>query len=371
MTTQDQKIPVGYKQTEVGVIPTDWEVKKLGDICEIYQPQTISQNNFSERWYPVYWANWVVWYYYEYNHATRQNTITCRGSTCWTINKSVDKSWITGNAMVMNVDKNWLIDKDFFYHLLMKQDFKNCITWSGQPQIVRRPLFEFQVNIPKTKEEQTLIATVLSDIDELITQMDGLIAKKKAIKQWALQSLLTPKKDWEVKKLGEVCDIKKWQLITESTRIDWDIPVIAWGKTPAYYHNKPNRFGKTITISGSWASAGYVAFHDYPIFASDCSTIEESNKYSVEFIHCTLQLLQEKIYKMQTGWAQPHIYPSDLNPIEIGIPKSKDEQTHIATILSDIDNEIQQLEQKKSKYEQIKQWAMQQLLTGKIRLLNK
>ena len=169
---------------------------------------------------------------------------------------------------------------------------------------------------------------------------------------------------WEVKKLGEVVEIRKGQLITDSTRVNGNIPVIAGGKTPAYYHNKANRNGKTITVSGSGASAGYVSFHDYPIFASDCSTIEESKDYSIEFMFYLLQLLQEKIYKMQTGGAQPHIHPSDLNPILIPFPKPE-EQTAIATALSDTDALISSLEKLIAKKRNIKQGAMQKLLKPK------
>ena len=173
--------------------------------------------------------------------------------------------------------------------------------------------------------------------------------------------------DWKVKKLGEVAEIKKGQLITDRTRINGSIPVIAGGKAPAYYHDKANRRGKTITVSGSGANAGYVAFYTRPIFASDCSTIEESKNYSIEFIYFLLQSLQEEIYKMQTGGAQPHIHPSDLNPIMVAVPKSE-EQTVIATVLSDTDALIEHLEKLIAKKKAIKQGTMQQLLTGKKRL---
>jgi type I restriction enzyme S subunit len=190
-----------------------------------------------------------------------------------------------------------------------------------------------------------------------------------------MQQLLTGKKrlpgfsgEWKIKKLGDVVEIKKGQLITDNTRVEGNIPVIAGGKIPAYYHNKANRNGKTITISGSGASAGFVSFHNGPIFASDCSTIEDSKRYSIGFIYFILQLFQNKIYKMQTGGAQPHIHPNDLKPIVISIPNYP-EQTSIANILSDMDSEIEKLEQKRDKYISLKQGMMQQLLTGKIRLV--
>jgi type I restriction enzyme S subunit len=165
-----------------------------------------------------------------------------------------------------------------------------------------------------------------------------------------------------------VYNITKGQLITDKTRVDGIIPVIAGGKSAAYHHNKANRVGKTITVSGSGANAGYVSFHSHPIFASDCSTIEESKSYSIEFIYFFLKLKQNDIYNAQTGGAQPHIHPSDLNPMVIDLP-DKNEQKAIAQILSDMDAEITQLETKKEKYQAIKQGMMQELLTGKTRLV--
>ena len=84
--------------------------------------------------------------------------------------------------------------------------------------------------------------------------------------------------------------IRKGQLITEKDAVAGNVPVIAGGKKPAYYHSKANRTGKTITVSASGASAGYVAIFDMPIFASDCSTISKGLTYSIEFVYFQLLL---------------------------------------------------------------------------------
>ena len=170
-----------------------WEVKKLGEIAEIYQPQTISQDVFVEDGYLVYGANGVIGKFHLFNHETWQTTITCRGSTCGTVNRTIDKSWITGNAMVMNVDENRNIDKLFFYYILTKQDFSQCITGSGQPQIVRSPLFDFTISIPKSKEKQKEIAFILSDMDAEINALETKLEKYKKVKLGMMQNLLTGK----------------------------------------------------------------------------------------------------------------------------------------------------------------------------------
>ncbi|MBL0061113.1 MAG: restriction endonuclease subunit S [bacterium] len=171
-----------------------------------------------------------------------------------------------------------------------------------------------------------------------------------------------------MKKLGEVVSITKGQLITESDAVPGDIPVIGGGTKPSYYHNRPNRVGKTITISASGANAGFVAFHDTPIFASDCSTISEQPSYSTEFIYAQLLHKQALIFKSQTGGAQPHVHANDLNPLEIGCPPLP-EQTAIAEVLSDMDAELAILEKQREKTKELKQGMMQELLTGRIRLV--
>ncbi len=171
----------------------DWEVKELGETAEIYQPATIAQDKFSDNGYLVYGANGIIGKFKNYNHKKWQTIITCRGSTCGTVNKTVDKCWITGNAMVINIDNNKNIDKLFFYYLLKNQDFSPCITGSGQPQIIRNPLYQFKIFFPTTEKEQTAIANILSSMDKEIESLEKKLDKYKKIKVGMMQQLLTGK----------------------------------------------------------------------------------------------------------------------------------------------------------------------------------
>lgn len=121
--------------------------------------------------------------------------------------------------------------------------------------------------------------------------------------------------------LGEIARIEKGDSITKAKAVDGNIPVIAGGRQPAYYHNQHNRTGKTITVSGS-GNAGFVNFFDCPIFASDCSTIKakDENIINIIFLYNFLKSIQDDIYALQKGAAQPHVYPKDLTNIEIPLP---------------------------------------------------
>ena len=170
-----------------------WETKRLGDLARLYQPTTISASSFTTFGFPVYGANGIVGFYHSCNHSTWQVTVTCRGSTCGTVNKTVDKCWITGNAMVLNCDHNHELDKSFLFHLLSKQDLTVCITGTGQPQIVRTPLAAVELRLPQKISEQQAIATILSDMDTEIESLESKLSKAREIKQGMMQELLTGK----------------------------------------------------------------------------------------------------------------------------------------------------------------------------------
>jgi restriction endonuclease S subunit len=122
-------------------------------------------------------------------------------------------------------------------------------------------------------------------------------------------------------KLGELCEIKKGNSITRDKINEGNVPVIAGGQQPAYYHNESNRTGETITISASGAYAGFVNYFNIPIFASDCSTIQsKQNNIFMKYVYYFLKSNQSRIYKMQKGIAQPHVYPKDLAQVRIPLP---------------------------------------------------
>ncbi len=371
----------GFKHTDAGIIPNDWNARLLSEISDFENGKAHEQFIDDKGDYIVINSKFI-------------STEGCVAK-CSKVNLSPLKK---GNIAIVMSDipngkalaKCFLVPKDnrytlnqrigcikpfdeidndyLFYKLNRNKYFLAFDSGSGQTNLKKSEIMACPVALPPTKAEQTAIATVLNDADALIQKLEQLIAKKRNIKKGAMQELLKAREGWEVKKLGEVAEILKGQLITEKTAVPDGIPVIGGGKTISYYHNKPNRTGITITVSASGAYAGYVSIHNYPIFASDCSTINESDYYDIYFLYFTLLNKQKEIYSLQTGGGQPHVYPQQLVDLFIPIPKQKSEQTRIAQILTDMDNEIEALEKQLEKYKKIKQGMMQVLLTGKIRL---
>lgn len=352
-------------------LPEGWGIKKLSEVAPLQRGFDLPTGKIKKGSYPVVYSNGISNYHNEFK-VKGPGVITGRSGTIGKVHYSDGNYWPHNTAL-------WVTDfKDnnprFIYYLYTYVNLEKFATGSGVPTLNRNDVHSFEVLVPSCSEQKS-IAEALSDTDSLIQSIEKLIDKKKKIKQGTMQQLLTGKKrlpgfsgEWVVRRLGDIVSINKGQLITEKNAQDGTIPVIAGGKKPSYYHSFSNRQGKTITISASGANAGYVGFYTEPIFASDCSTIGENDRYSIEFIYYQLLMLQETIYYAQTGGAQPHIHPKDLKPLLVNYTNLK-EQKAIAQVLSDMDAEIEALEEKLKKVKTIKQGMMQELLTGRIRLI--
>lgn len=133
--------------------------------------------------------------------------------------------------------------------------------------------------------------------------------------------------------LEDYAILKKGSMITKKRTLEGDIPVIAGGKKPAYYHNRYNRAKNCITVSSSGAHAGYVHYHAEPIFASDCITIEStSRRLSQKFLYHLLKSRQNEIYAMQSGGAQPHVYVRDFKGFRIALPPIETQKKVVQTL---------------------------------------
>ncbi|MCY4570701.1 MAG: restriction endonuclease subunit S [Candidatus Poribacteria bacterium] len=372
----------------------DWKTVKLGEVTEIIKGGTPSRNVGKYFRGNIAWAipsditalDSFLYIDDTETHITEEALsnsaarLLPAGTVLLTSRATIGETAIATVPMATNqgfanfICREALLNVFLAYYLrYIKEKLNDLASGSTFKEVTKRTLLNIEIPLPPLSEQRA-IAEALSDVDGLLNALEALIAKKQAIKQAVMQQLLTGKTRllgfsgaWETKRLGEIAKIQKGSLITEKNVVPGAIPVIAGGQKPAYFHNTANRTGKTITVSGSGAYAGFVALHNRPIFASDCSTISESPSFSIDFIYYYLVYNQNTIYKAQTGGAQPHVHPVDLMPLQVDLPPLP-EQEAIASVLSDMDAGIAALEQRRDKTRAIKQGMMQQLLTGRVRL---
>ena len=360
-----------FKNTEIGMIPEEWEVKKLGTVFDIGNGRDYKHLNTGK--IPVYGTGGLMTYVNEYLYDGETVCIGRKG----TINMPQyhnGKIWTVDTlSYTYNFRKT---DVKFLYYLAQIIDWNAYNTATGVPSLTSRNVSNILVSLPPL-HEQHRIASALTSIDNLISSLGKLIEKKKNIKQGAMQQLLTGKtrlkgfnEPWVEKKLGEVCSVKRGvRVVKRNLTTDGLYPVYQNTNIPLGYSNQYNVEANTpfVIIGGSAGQVGICRERYWA--ADDCAFFACHDIYK-EYLYYVLLLNQRNIlHNVRTGTI-PRLDRTFLSGMLVYISSNIAEQQAIATILTKMDDEITALEAKKAKYEAIKQGMMQQLLTGKIRLIS-
>jgi len=385
------EIKQGYKQTEIGVIPEDWIVKRLAEVADIRSGGTPSTTN------PDFWNGAILWgtptditALRGRKHLTQTSrTITAQGlkfssaeiipphSIVMTSRATIGECAINLAPLSTNQGfKNFLpfqnFSVDFLYYLLQtkKQDFISLCGGSTFLEINKTQLAAFQMGLPPTKAEQTAIAEALSDADALIESLEQLITKKRNIKQGAMQELLRPKKDWQTKPLGDLAAVEKGvQLHSNEINASGNYIHLNGGISSSGCTDKSNTPANTIAISEGGNSCGYVQFMAEPFWCGGHCYAVSPKGIDNRFLYHLLKSQQSSIMGLRVGSGLPNVQKTRIRAFNLRFPDKSSEQTEIATVLSDMDVEINALEAKRDKARLIKQGMMQELLTGKTRLV--
>lgn len=407
----------GFKNTEVGDIPEDWEVKALDKEIDLITGFPFQSAKFVKNGVRLLrgsnvkrgvtdWSEDNTKFWEDVSYELKQYLLK-EGDVVIAMDGSlVGKSFarITKNdlpALLVQriarvrsnkIDEGYL--KEFICSDYFTKHCDNVKTASAIPHISPKDIRSFQIPIPPTKAEQTAIATALNDADALITQLEKLISKKKAIKQGAMQELLKPKEGWEEKKLGDFAFITKlagfeYSLHFNSYKDQGDIIVV---RGTNITHNKldltdvktiPTETSKKLLRSKLYkndlvfAYVGTIGpiylvlendrFHLGPNTAKITVNSELDSHYLYHYF--TSLFIKEEIKLHTSIGAQPSLSMTKIREFRIFLPPTISHQIAIAQTLSDMDLEIEKLETKLEKLKQIKQGMMQSLLTGKIRLV--
>ena len=173
---------------------------------------------------------------------------------------------------------------------------------------------------------------------------------------------------WQVQHLGDLVTPKKGKTITKATCVDGEVPVVAGGLQPAYFHNTANALQPVITVSASGANAGYVRLYLKDIWASDCSYVNSEITQTVHFWYLFLSRNQEFIYGMQQGAAQPHIYPSDLMRLKLSYPNSIDVVMKFEEAVTPLFLEIGALERQNESLKSLRDSLLPRLISGELQI---
>lgn len=397
------EIREGYKKTEVGVIPDDWDLCEIQDAYEICNnlrfPISEIERKDMQGKYPYYGPTKIQDYINEYRLDGEYVLIGEDGDHFLKWFTMPMTLLVTGKFNVNNhahVVKGLKNETKWFYWFFYHRDITPYLSrqGAGRYKLNKGTLKTIKMAIPPLPEQQT-IATALSDIDGLISSLTKLIDKKENIKQGAMQELLTGKKrldgfrgKWMDIKLGDISIIRsggtpdtskseyyngdiKWVSISDMSSCGKYLDSTERYLTQLGFDNcSAVMFEKNIILYAMYASIGECC-----IAVDDCCTsqailgIKVNEKYNTEFIYYNLKYLKDFLINQGQQGTQSNLNKDIVQSIRLVIPSTLEEQTAIANILSDMDNEIEVLEQKLNKYKDIKQGMMQELLTGRIRLV--
>lgn len=387
----------GYKQTEIGVIPEDWEVKPLKVVAPLQRGFDLPYSSIKDGIYPVVFSNGIGAYHSSYM-VKGPGVVMGRSGTIGKIHYVKSDYWPHNTTL-------WVTDFHNNDPLFASYLFKT-IPWnlynsgSGVPTLNRNDVQDYLVAIPPPKE-QTEIAAILSDVDTLINSLKRQIVKKKAIKQGAMQELLTGKRRlpgfngaWQVVKLEDICskitdgshesppesDIGYYMPSVKdmrSTGFDYsECKKISYSDFKKLERNgcRPDVGDVLIAKDGSILKYAFVQekAENIVILSSIAIVTPHSDRVDSYFLAQYFRqqnFVEQVITSYKSGTGVPRIVLKRFKQIVLFIPESVAEQAAIAKILVDMDIEITGLEKELAKYRQVKQGMMQQLLTGKIRLV--
>ena len=383
----------GYKHTEVGMIPEDWELLPFTDIAELKHGFQFQEEHFSKTGIGIVkigtlnknaGLDFTRLTYTSYKNRKRFNNfllnrgdvlMALTGATLGKVAKVDTDRILFQNYRVGNFLPNNKTTRDYLYHIsqskLIQKTVMYLVNEAAQPNLGKSDFKNIKIPIPSLPEQQA-IAEVLSDTDKLIQTLEKRIAKKRNIKQGAMQKLLTPKEDWETKKLGDFSIVGRGRVISHK-----EIALSTQMKYPVYSSQTSNNGimgyidtydfdGEYITWTTDGVYAGKVYYRNGKFNCTNvCGTIKLLQEDAL-FVSIILDTLTSKY--VSTNLANPKLMNDPVKKIEVPLPTIS-EQNRIATILSDMDKEIEQLEEKLDKYKDVKKGLMQQLLTGKIRLI--
>lgn len=383
------KPPVGYKLSEVGVIPEEWDVDSIVNVAAITTGDKNTQDRIVDGDYPFFVRSQAV---------ERINSYSFDGEAVLTAGDGVGTGkifhYINGkfdiHQRVYKISNfGDRLNGSFFYRYFSNNFYSRIMQMTAKSSVdsVRREMIADMLIPLPSPEEQRAIAAALSDVDALLAILDQLIAKKRDLKQAAMQQLLTGQtrlpgfgaavgaglkpaptvpEGWEVKRLGDVCPLQRgFDLLTTRLR-QGSYPVVYSNGVLNYHHEFMVKGPGVVTgRSGTIGNVHYVEKDFWPHNTSLWVTSFKGN--SPKFIFYLLGIIG--LERFGTGSGVPTLNRNDVHAHSVRIPSSSAEQSAIATVLSDMDAELEALQARRDKTRALKQGMMQELLTWRIRLV--
>ncbi len=310
----------------------------------------------------------------------------------------------SADVLIFRSKDRFKLDPLFLYYLVSNKEFVDFTDRTSKgakmPRGDKDAIVKYPLHLPSV-DEQKSIASVLGALDDKIENNrrmnETLEEMARAIfKSWFVDfdpvhakaagsapahmdadtAALFPSSfgddglpvGWVNKTLGDLILPKRGKTITKSKTKVGTIPVVAGGLEPAYFHNQSNVEAPVVTISASGANAGFTRLYNENVWASDCSYISKQLTDTIYFWYVFLKANQQKIYHMQQGAAQPHIYPSDLMRLELTVSNDNNLIQHFENLISPYFQRISIAQKESKTLAELRDTLLPKLMSGEIRV---
>lgn len=413
------EVKSGYKQTEVGLIPEDWEVTKIASVTSVKTGpfgSSLHEKDYVQDGTPIITVEHLGEHGVLHQNLPMVSDQDRQRLKAYSLQKgdivfsrvgSVDR-----NSLISVEEDGWLFSgrllrirsfgnkahppflSYYFHSEPFKQRVRNVAVGQTMPSLNTRIISDIDISLPPLPEQRA-IAAMLSDVDSLIASLDALIAKKRLIKQGVMQELLTGKRrlpgfsgEWETKQLADLAVITRgasprpidnplW--FDHNSQIGWvrisdvtDEGIYLYQTTQrlseqGVLHSRPVK--KNSLIMSICATVGRPIITKIDTCIHDGFVVFEKLKVDQLFLYYLLSYIEKNWSKSGQTGSQMNLNTGIINRTLISIPRTTKEQNEIAEVIFDIDNEISRIEERRIKVRQIKQGMMQELLTGRTRIV--
>ncbi|WP_294115525.1 restriction endonuclease subunit S [uncultured Fibrobacter sp.] len=337
-----------------------WEKVKLGDIADVTSSKRVFANQYVDKGIPFYRQKEII----ERNNkqeisdplfisqdlyddikkkygVPQKNDLLITG-----VGATLGIPYVIGNETFYFKDGNLIWVKNFsskadskYIYYYMSSGAGQKAMWSrtigaAQPALTIDIVKQYEIPLPDIKIQKR-IADILSAYDNLIENNQKQIklleeAAQRLYKQWFIDLRFpgheTTKivdglpEGWRKGSIGDIAEFKRGKVITKGDVVEGNVPVVAGGLEPAYYHNASFTESPVITVSGSGANAGFARMYFQKIWASDCSYVDSSATIFIYFVYSFLKENKKSLDSLQKGAAQPHVYAKDINALKLNCP---------------------------------------------------
>ena len=379
------EVKPGYKQTEAGVIPVEWEVKLLPEVLR-FRGGKAHEQHISEAGRYICVNSKFISTDGEVRKYSSANFCPANRGDVLMVMSDLPNGRALAKAYLVEKDDTYAVNQricaltayrdcpEYFLYVLNRHPyFLKFDNGVSQTHLLNNVFQKCPIPVPPDVDEQRAIATALSDVDGLLGGLDRLIAKKRDLKQAALQQLLTGQTrlpgfhgEWEVKRLGDVAPLQRG--------FDLPNPLLKSGPYPVVYsngilnHHVAFQVKGPGVVTGRSGTIGKVTFVEGDFWPHNTSlwvtSFKGNDSKFVFYLYSSLGF-----ERFASGSGVPTLNRNDAHAYQVQIPPTKAEQTAIAQVLSVIDEELAALEQRRDKTRALKQAMMQELLTGRTRLV--